>query len=349
MTDQSVISRPMIVTRRIFIALILVAILVGGGWLLYSRYFAAVAATPSFYGNVDIRDVSLGFRVSGRVAEMKVDEGDGVKAGQVLAILDKKPFLDNLALQKANVAQQSANVAKLEAGSRPEEIEQARADVAARQATLQNARGVFARQQQLSQRDFSSKQDFENAAAQLRSAEAQLKSSEAALKLAVDGPRKEDIAAGQAALSAARAQEQIAETSLADTDLVAPDGGVILTRAVEPGAIVAAGATVYTLSLQDPVWVRAYVGEPQLGLIHPGAAVKLFTDTRPGKPYDGQVGFISPVAEFTPKSVETPELRADLVYRFRVIVKNPDAALRQGMPVTVRLADDSAPPPATAK
>ena len=105
----------------------------------------------------------------------------------------------------------------------------------------------------------------------------------------------------------------------------------------------ASGATVYTLSLQKPVWVRAYVAEPQLGLIHPGAAVQLFTDTRPGQPYDGQVGFISPVAEFTPKSVETPELRADLVYRFRVIVTNADAALRQGMPVTLRLPEAMRP------
>jgi HlyD family secretion protein len=105
----------------------------------------------------------------------------------------------------------------------------------------------------------------------------------------------------------------------------------------------AAGETVYTLSLRKPVWVRAYIAEPQLGLIHPGAAVQIFTDTRPGAPYEGQVGFISPVAEFTPKSVETPELRADLVYRFRVVVTNADPALRQGMPVTLRLPGGDAP------
>lgn len=321
----------------------LLALVSGAAWLLYSRYYSAQAAVPTFYGNVDIRDVALGFRVSGRIAEMKVDEGDAVKVGETIAVLDKQPFLDNLALQTASVDQQTANVAKLEAGSRPEEIEQARADVAERQATLENARGVFDRQQQLSNRDYASKQAYDNAAAQLRSSQAQLKSAEQALKLAVDGPRKEDIAAAHAALEAAKAQKQIAETSLADTGLAAPAGGVILTRAVEPGAIVASGATVYTLSLQEPVWVRAYVGERQLGLIHPGIAVKLYTDTRPGQAYDGQVGFISPVAEFTPKTVETPELRADLVYRFRVIVKNADPALRQGMPVTVRLPDEPAP------
>ncbi len=318
-------------------ALIAVLALAGGGWFVYTHYFRAKTEAGIFYGNVDIRDVSLGFRVAGRVDAMRVDEGDSVKAGQLLATLDKTPFRDNLALQVATVGQQTANLQKLEAGSRPEEIEQAKADVAAREAALENARGVLERQQTLSKNDYASKQVLENAMEQQRSAEAQLRASQAALKIAIEGPRKEDIAAARAALEAARAQKQVAETSLADTELHAPADGVILTRVVEPGSIVAAGMTAYTLSLQDPVWVRAYVGEPQLGLLHPGAAVKVFSDTRPSQPYDGQVGFISPTAEFTPKSVETTDLRTDLVYRFRVVVTNADAALRQGMPVTVRL------------
>jgi HlyD family secretion protein len=327
------------VRKRVIPVILLVAALGVGGWFVYDNYSRQDAAQPVFYGNVDIREVELGFRVAGRIAEMLVDEGDAATHGQRLASLDKKPFLDDLAIQTANVAQQTANLAKLEAGSRPEEIEQAKAELAARQAALENARGVFARQQQLAKSDFASQQAFENASAQLRSAEAQIKAGEATLKLAIEGPRKEDIAAARAALEAAKAQKQKAETALADTDLLAPADGVVLTRVAEPGAIMAAGSAVYALSLQNPVWVRAYISEPQLGLIHPGAAVKLYTDTRPNAPYDGQVGFISPVAEFTPKSVETPELRADLVYRFRVVVRNPDKALRQGMPVTVRLED----------
>ena len=317
-----------------------VALLVAG-WFGYRWYVGGRTDSRVFYGNVDIRDVALGFRVAGRVAAMTVDEGDDVKAGQLLANLDKTPFRDELALRTANVAQQTANLAKLEAGNRPEEIEQVRADVAARNAALENARGVFSRQEALSKSDYASRQSFDNAAEQLRSGEAQLRSAEAALKLAIEGPRKEDIAAARAALEAAGAQRQVAQTSLADAELRAPAGGVILTRAVEPGAIVSPGTTVFSLSLRDPVWVRAYVSEPQLGLLRPGAPIKLFTDSKPGQPYDWQVGFISPVAEFTPKSVETSELRADLVYRFRVIVTNPDAALRQGMPVTLRLADET--------
>ena len=334
---------------RIAISAAVLIVVSLAAWLVHARYWKSGSDAPLFYGNVDIRDVALGFRVGGRVAAMHVDEGDAVTSGQLLASLDLQPFANDLALQTANVAQQAANLSALEAGSRPAEIERAKAEVAAREAARENARGVFTRQQELSKKDFASKQAYDDAAAQLRSAEAQLKSNEEALKLIVEGPRKEEIAAARAAHAAAMAQKQVAETALGDARLHAPADGIILTRATEPGAIMASGATVYTLSLQKPVWVRAYISEPQLGLIHPGAAVQLFTDTRPDAPYEGQVGFISPVAEFTPKSVETPELRADLVYRFRVVVTNADAALRQGMPVTLRLTGRDAPAVASGK
>ena len=116
-----------------------------------------------------------------------------------------------------------------------------------------------------------------------------------------------------------------------------PEDGVVLSRVSEKGAIVATGATVFTLSLSDPVWVRAYVAEPDLGHVYPGLKVKVTSDGPFGADYEGTVGYISPVAEFTPKSVETPDLRTDLVYRLRIVVTHPGKDLRQGMPVTVRL------------
>ena len=107
----------------------------------------------------------------------------------------------------------------------------------------------------------------------------------------------------------------------------------------EAGAIVQAGQTVYTLSLVDPVWLRVYVDEPQLGRIKPGMAVRVRVDAVPDKEFSGRVGFISPAAEFTPKSVETMEVRTSLVYRLRVQVDDPDNVMRQGMPVTVTLVE----------
>ena len=119
--------------------------------------------------------------------------------------------------------------------------------------------------------------------------------------------------------------------------LTAPSDGVILTRAQEAGAILQAGSAVFTLSLVNPVWVRAYVHEPDLGCIHPGMKVEIRTDSHRDKLYTGQIGYISPRAEFTPKTVETTELRTALVYRLRIVVANSDEGLRQGMPVTITI------------
>ncbi len=154
------------------------------------------------------------------------------------------------------------------------------------------------------------------------------------MQLVEIGPRKEDIDAARAQLSAEDATVMQYELRLADSRLVSPGAGTILTRARERGAIVAGGETIFALTLTSPVWVRTYVDEPDLGKIHPGMQVKVHTDSS-DHVYTGQIGFISPTAEFTPKTVETRALRTDLVYRLRVVVDNPDAGLRQGMPVTV--------------
>src|SRR5262249_38944168 len=133
---------------------------------------------------------------------------------------------------------------------------------------------------------------------------------------------------------------------LAERQLVGPNDGVILTRAREKGAVVQPGETVFALTLTSPVWVRTYVGEPDLGLVQPGMPAGVTTDSAPGRVYRGHVGFISPTAEFTPKTVETRELRTDLVYRLRIVGADPHGGLRRGRPVTVTL-DWPAPRPRT--
>ncbi|WP_119459548.1 secretion protein HlyD [Rhodospirillaceae bacterium SYSU D60014] len=296
-------------------------------------------APLTLYGNVDIRQVELGFRVPGRIERMLYEEGDAIEAGALLAVLDGRPFRDDVRQAKSEVAAQAATLAKLEAGSRPEEIAQARATVAEREATLVNARRLLERREQLVNSGAVSTAAYDDARAATEEAEARLRVAQEALDLALSGFREEDIAVARANLDSARARLAATETALADTELFAPADGIILARVREPGAIVSAGATVYTLSLTEPVWVQAYVAEPHLGRIHPGMPAEIITDTRPERPYRGQIGFISPVAEFTPKSVQTESLRTDLVYRLRVVVENPDKGLRQGMPVTVRLPE----------
>lgn len=135
----------------------------------------------------------------------------------------------------------------------------------------------------------------------------------------------------------AKAAVRVAEDNLRYTEAFAPNSGVILTRVKEPGSVVNPTDAVYTVSLSSPVWIRAYVNEPDLGKIRYGMTAFISTDLKNGPSYKGYIGFISPIAEFTPKTVQTPDLRTDLVYRLRIYVENPDTILKQGMPVTVKL------------
>ncbi|RUM07493.1 secretion protein HlyD [Rhizobium chutanense] len=294
------------------------------------------------YGNVDIRQVSLGFRVSGRLSELRVDEGDVIKSGTVLAKLDAAPYEFAVRSGEANVAALRATLGKLKAGPRPTEIAQARAAYDESLADLENANLAYERARQLRPQGTISEANLDQATAAKAMAAARSASANEALKLLQEGSRAEDIAAADAQVKAAEATLASARTSLEDTELRAANDGVILSRVRETGAIVSPADTVFVLSLTEPVWVRSYVAEPDLGRIHPGMKVSVNSDTAPDKLYEGTIGFISPVAEFTPKSVETPELRTDLVYRLRIVIDKPGPDLRQGMPVTVRLS----PPPA---
>jgi HlyD family secretion protein len=291
----------------------------------------------TLYGNVDIREVQLGFRVSGRLAEMKVEEGDRVAAGDLLAVLDDRPLRESLAVAQAGVGEAQANLDRANTGSRPQEIQQAEAMVEEAEAALENAGKRLDRQRELFEDGLNSKRALDDAVSAEEQARARLRANREVLALAVEGFRAEDIAAAAAALAAAEARRDQAVTQLDDTRLYAPSDGVIQVRAREPGAMLGIGEPVYNLSLTDTVYIRAYVSELHLGHVQPGARVVVSSDSIDRR-YEGQVGFVSPRAEFTPKTVETPELRTDLVYRLRIVVRDPDGRLRQGMPVTVDLA-----------
>lgn len=325
---------------RIAVPILIAAAIAAGWWFdLPGRlgWRAAGDGPLTLYGNVDIRQAELGFRVSGRLVEMKLEEGEAVTEGQVLARLDDRPFQDSVAAAKASVAARQADLDRLVAGPRAAEIAQARATVAEREADLANARLAFDRAQELRQKGNAPQSTLDQTLAARDMAQARLDADRQALELLLEGSRAEDIAAGRANLAAAQADLATAETSLADATLEASADGIILSRVTEPGAILSPSSVAYVLSLTKPVWIRAYVAEPDLGRVHPGLMVEVVTDTRPDRPYRGRVGFVSPVAEFTPKTVQTPELRTDLVYRLRIIVDDADEGLRQGMPVTVRV------------
>ena len=323
--------------KRIALLAVLVIALGGWWWWWRSRAERGDQGPLQLYGNVDIREVNLGFRVAGKLAEVLRDEGDPVKSGEIIARLDPEPYRREVAENRGQVASLQARLQLLEAGNRPQEIAQARALVREREVTCANAERAFKRQEELLETKAVAIQDRDDAEARFREADARLKSAREQLALLEAGFRAEEIAQAKAELIRAQAAQASAELREEDTVLRTPSDGVVITRAQEPGAILPAGTTVLTVCLKEPVWVRAYVPEMDLGRLAPGMKVQIYTDSRPQKPYAGQIGYISPRAEFTPKNVETPQLRTSLVYRLRVVVSNPDEGLRQGMPVTVKL------------
>lgn len=324
------------VKRRILLGSLLTlvgATATAGWWVIHNH---DQPDTLVLYGNVDIREVNLAFRHPGRLVKMSFDEGDTVKAGDTLAEIDAQPYRDTLAEAEAKVQAARAELEKLHHGTRPQAIAEAEESVRRDQAVLRNAQKVFKRQAALVVTGSTSQRLVDAARSERDQARANLAAAKQVLALKKEGPRHEDIVAAEARLAEAIASAALARTALADTQLISPANATVLSRLREPGSMVNSSTAVYTLSLRDPVYVRAYVSEKNLGRIAPGDKVKVLTDSS-SKVYKGQIGFISPRAEFTPKSVETPTLRTDLVYRLRVVIAKADSGLRQGMPVTVRV------------
>jgi len=294
----------------------------------------------TLHGNVDIRQVELAFNASGRVDQVLVREGDRVTKGQLLAQIDTTRLKLALAQAQAQADAQRSEVAKLQAGSRPEEIRQAAALRDEAQVAVADARQVYARQQDLVTKHFVTQQQADTAKNNLHAAQERLRAAAEAHRLAVLGPRKEDLAAAEARLAALDAAVAGLQYDISEGELRAPESGVIENRVLEPGDMASPQKSVFTLALTDPVWARVYLPEPALGRIPMGARAALRTDSHPERQYTGWIGFVSPAAEFTPKTVETAELRTSLVYQTRVFVCDGKGELRQGMPVTVTVTYD---------
>ncbi|MDO5623210.1 MAG: HlyD family efflux transporter periplasmic adaptor subunit [Pseudomonadota bacterium] len=334
--------------KTLLIVLAVIAALAAVALWAWQREHAGDDGQLTLYGNVDIRQIALAFEGSGRVAEMRVEEGDPVAAGQVLATLDTRTAQLRLEQARAQVGVMQQTLLALQRGSRPEEIGQAAAQVRAAEAEAERARLQYERLQATASSTEGravGRQDLDNARAQWQAAQAQLDARRQSQRLAVAGPRKEDIARAQAQLHAAEAEAALLQHQLDLSELTAPQAAVVRARLLQPGDMASPQRAAYTLALTDPKWVRVYVPEPQLGRIHPGMAATVTTDSAPHAPVAGRIGFISSVAEFTPKTVQTTELRTDLVYEVRILVDDPRDQLRLGMPATVQI-DLTQPAPA---
>jgi len=322
------------IIRVIVLAVVAAAVIFGIRWQK-NREAGSANGTLKLYGTIDIRDASLAFTEQERISEVLVEEGDRVEAGQALARLKTDRLEAQIQEVNAKIAAQQEVVKRLMAGSRAQEIGQARAQVAAAKANVQNAEGNYRRIEETSGTGATSDQALDDAKSRLEVAQANLKVAENALALALEGPRKEDIASAEKSLEALEAALSLLNVRLSEMTLSSPAPGIVQSRILEPGEMSGPTKPVLTLALTDPKWARVYVSEPDLGRISNGKAARVYSDSFPGEAIDGWIGFISPTAEFTPKAVQTEELRTKLVYEARVFVKDPEDKLRLGMPVTV--------------
>ncbi len=330
--------------KRLPITAVILVALAGIAWLAFQR-FSPSPSEATLYGNVEIRQVDLAFNSEGTVTAMQKREGDQVKTGDVVATLDDATYRSGAALAQARRDAAKAQLDKLVHGTRPETIDQARANLAVNQAILADAKATFDRQSGLAAANATTRQLLDDARRGLDPAQAQLAQTQAALAEAVNGPRVEDIDAARAQLHEAEAALELTQTQLARTILKAPCDGIIMTRVIEPGTVVLPNSAVYSIAITGEVWVRAFVPEIMLGRVPPDTEVRIFTDGRPNRAYLGRIGYVAPTAEFTPKTVETPELRTQLVYRMRLRVTDADSGIRQGQPVTIQLPPPQSFPP----
>lgn len=375
--------------RKWLIALPIAAVL-GAGILAWSLGRSRSGSkTIRISGNIEVTDSELSFKIPGRVIARPVDEGQTVETGETVALLDPKELAEQVDLNQAAVQAAQAALAELERGSRPEEIaeahaaaEQAKArldefeagsrpqEISAATAAYQSAQADakrladdFSRYSGLYKKQLVSTQQFDAAQTAAQVARERARQAKDQMDLAVEGPRKEDIAQARAAYAAAEqryllvkegprredieqgrarlseAQQSLAlaKTQLSYATLVSPLSGVVLSKSIEPGEYVSAGTPVVTVADLANVWLRGYIDETDLGRVKLGQRARVTTDTYPGKAYEGRVSFISSEAEFTPKSVQTEKVRVTLVYRIKVDIKNSNMELKPGMPANAEI------------
>jgi HlyD family secretion protein len=301
-------------------------------------------------GYAEATEIRLAPEVGGRVLELTRDEGDRVEPGEVVARLDTADTDLAIRRTRADRAQADAQLRLLLAGTRPEEVRQAEAQVQAAEAEIAAARSELGgaetdleRFERLLEANSGSRKQRDDAATRRGVAQARLTAAEEAVRAARAvlarlraGARPEEVAAARARLAGVEAQLATLEKARADATVRAPASGVVTERIVEVGELVAPGATMLVITDLDHAWANVYVDEPVVPRIKLGQPATILTDAG-GPGLRGTITFISPKAEFTPRNVQTAEERAKLVYRVKVSVDNRDGVLKQGMPVEAEL------------
>ncbi len=321
---------------KIKLLLLLVVILVAAvyGWCRYYQ-----DDTMVLYGNVDTDYVSLAFNGSERIEKLYKNTGDTVKKGELLAELNSEAIKLNIEKIQASIVAQEAVLNKLKNGSRPQEIGSANALVRSAEAAFQDAMTELKRSEELYAAGAVSKQQYDARVTAYKTAEAALHDAGEKAQLVEEGSRSEDIEQAAAQLESLKKELKLQEYYLSQTQLVAPEDSIVRSRLLQVGDMASQAKPVFILTPAncDALFIRAYIDEKNLGKISIGQKTRIISDSFPDSPCIGYISYISDTAEFTPKSVQTEELRTTLVYEIRILPNGNAEMLRKGMPVTIRV------------
>jgi len=322
--------------RRIVVPVIVVAALAAGAWYAWGRGTGDGGLEAS--GTVEATEAQLGFQTAGRIERILAREGDRVRAGDTLALLDRAELLARRAQAAAGAGAARALLDELVAGSRAEERVQAQQALQAASDRLADAVRERDRVRRLFETGSVSRESLDRAELQVNVLTTQREQADQQLRLVQTGPRPERIAAQRATVTAAEAQVAQIDAALANAVIRAPFAGVITVKDREVGETVGAGAPVLTLMNLDDRWVRIYVPETRVGAVHLGDSAVITADTYPRRRYGGAVSFIASEAEFTPRNVQTREERVKLVYAVKIrVTADSTYDLKPGLPADVLL------------
>lgn len=319
--------------KKIVPVILLVAAVAG-----VSAYYVIIKSsnhpdtTLKISGNIEAHESVVGFKVQGRLMELPIEEGQWVKAGDLIAKLDQSDYQQQVDIDKATVNSREAELKLSLSGSRIQEKKSADQSVIDARAALELTKADFQRYQTLYEKDEVSAQIRDTYASNLKRAQAAYERARQNYNMVMEGARKEQIAINHANVNTAQQALELSRIRLGYTSLRAPTSGVALVRQAEVGEVMAPGAPVVTIADLDHLWLRGYINETDLAKVKLGQSATVKCDSYPGKLYKGRVSFISSQAEFTPKSIETYKERVTLVYRIKIDLDNPDHELKPGMP-----------------
>lgn len=303
------------------------ALLEGGG---SNSYFKAT-------GTVEITTVEVSAEVGGTISFLAFDEGERVKEGDLLARIDRPDLIAQMDRDSAGAVREEAMLEDLKRGARNEEIAQARAARDAALARQMQAQRDADRYASLYAGQVISKKELEQFELAADLAANDLTRAREALQFMEAGPRRDQVTAQEEAVRQARAVMAMTRSALDKTEIRSPASGTVLTKNFEPGELAPQGRAVYTIGIYTDCHVRIYVPSNMLGLISPGQKTEVRVDSFPDTVFSGTVAEIAQEAEFAPRQSITPDERANLVFRVKVAVENPEGQLKPGMPADVVL------------